>query len=295
MKPGAERTTPAVSVVVVAYNSGPDLAECLADLRREAESLPLEAIVVDNASSDGSLEPAAAANPEAVVIKNRINLGFAAAANLGFAAAAGRHLMALNPDCRLLPGALSELVEYLDRHPEVGALGPKIYDPDGGVQLSARGPQTPLAFLFNRYSLLTRLWPDNPVSRRYLMSDWDHDRVREVAWLSGAALMLRREVVERIGFFDERFFLFHEDVDLCRRIVQAGFKVVYLPRAEIVHRIGISKRRDSVRLLQIRHRSMIHYIHKHYRRLGPLLWLADLAVAWRFGLTAAASWIGRGR
>ena len=277
---------PLVSVIVVSYNPGPCLRLCLDDLQEEGLSSPLEVMVLDNASTDGVWEGVAQAHPWAIYHKNSCNLGFARACNQGLTAARGRYLMLLNPDTRLKPGALAELAGYLEERPEVGAVGPKILDPQGTVQYSARSAQGPLALLFNRYSLLTRLWPDNPVSRRYLLSHWDHDSEREVDWLSGAALMVRREAVAAAGLMDEDFFLFHEDVDWCRRIQAAGFRIMFNPAAVVEHRIGISLDKGSIRLLAVRHRSMIHYVHKHHRGLGPLLLLADLAIGWRFGLLA---------
>ena len=279
-------SAPLVSIVLVNYNSGGALKNCLDDLAREAGGQSLEVLVVDNASQDSSLETARSAHPGFVYLLNRVNVGFARACNQALALAKGRFLMLLNPDTRLKPGALAELAGYLEERPEVGAVGPKILDPQGTVQYSARSAQGPLALLFNRYSLLTRLWPDNPVSRRYLLSHWDHDSEREVDWLSGAALMVRREAVAAAGLMDEDFFLFHEDVDWCRRIQAAGFRIMFNPAAVVEHRIGISLDKGSIRLLAVRHRSMIHYVHKHHRGLGPLLLLADLAIGWRFGLLA---------
>lgn len=278
-----------LTVIIVTYNSGPNPGRLLADLAREAEILDLEVMVIDNASTDGFHDTFRAEHPWARFRENACNLGFARACNQGLRQGRGRYLMLLNPDTRVKAGCLRAMVDYLDESPEVGAVGPKILNPDGTIQLSARSKQGPEAFLFNRYSLLTRLWPSNVCSRRYLLSDWDHDSVREVDWLSGAALMVRREAIERAGLMDERFFLFHEDVDWCQRIKAEGLKVVFYDRAEVFHEIGISKNKASLRLLQIRHRSMILYVHKYYRRWGPLLWLADLAIGLRFGLLAASN------
>ncbi len=276
---------PLVSVVLVNYNSGGALADILGDLAREAG--PLEVLVVDNASSDDSLERARKAHPEAKYIENSFNFGFARGCNMALSRARGRHLMLLNPDTRLEEGAIRTLAAFLEADPRVGAVGPKILDPAGTVQLSARSAQGPEALLFHRYSLLTRFFPDNPLSRRYLLSDWDHDSEREVDWLSGAALMVRREAYQAAGPLDEGFFLFHEDVDWCRRIGEAGYRIAYCPRAVILHEIGISKDKSSFDLLRYRHRSMIRYVHKHYRGLGPLLISADLIIGLRFGLMSA--------
>ncbi len=278
---------PLISVILVNYNSGQALLDCLDDLAREADRTPLEILVVDNASSDGSLEKVQKVHPGPAYLKNRANLGFARACNQALARAGGDFFMLLNPDTRVEEGALSALGGYLAGHPRVGALGPRILDPSGQVQLSARSSQGPTTLLFHRYSLLTRIFPGNALSRRYLLSDWDHESEREVDWLSGAALMVRREAVEAAGPLDGGFFLFHEDVDWCKRIKEAGFKVVYWPQATIFHEIGISKDKSSFVLLRIRHRSMIRFVHKHYRGLGPLLMVADLVIGLRFGLMSA--------
>ena len=278
---------PLISVILVNYNSGQALLDCLGDLAREAERAPLEILVVDNASSDGSLGAARQAHPEHVYLENRINLGFARACNQALELAGGDFFMLLNPDTRVEDGAVFALGNYLAEHPRVGALGPKILDPGGEVQLSARSAQGPATLLFHRYSLLTRLFPDNALSRRYLLSDWNHDSHREVDWLSGAALMVRREAVKAAGPMDGGFFLFHEDVDWCKRIKESGFQVVYWPGAAIIHEIGISKDKGSFVLLRIRHRSMIRFVHKHYRGLGPLLMFADMTIGLRFGLMSA--------
>ena len=281
-----------LTIVIVNYNAGPALIDCLDSLGREVDGgMNLEVRLVDNASTDGSLEQVKAGRPWVTVTANHYNFGFARAVNQALGQATGRYWMLLNPDTLVKPGSLPKLITFADARPTAGAIGPRIIDPDGQIQYSARTAQGPEAFLFNRYSLLTRLWPGNPISRRYLMSDWDHDQVREVDWLSGAALLIRPEAAAEAGLMDEGFFLFHEDVDWCMRIGAAGYGVVYYPGAEVVHHIGISKETESLKLLRIRHQSMIRYIHKHQRRWGPLLWPADLAIAGRFGLLAVrAAW-----
>ena len=167
-----------LTIVIVNYNAGPALTDCLDSLYREMDAgLNLEVRLVDNASTDGSLARAAAGRPWVKVTANHYNFGFARAVNQALREATGRYWMLLNPDTGVKPGALPKLIAFAEDHPTAGAIGPRIIDPDGRIQYSARTAQGPEAFLFNRYSLMTRLWPDNPVSRRYLMSDWDHDQV----------------------------------------------------------------------------------------------------------------------
>src|SRR5438477_261869 len=135
---------------------------------------------------------------------------------------------------------------------------------DAPLEYSARSFPDHLTFLFNRYSLLSRLFPGNPWTRRYLLSDWDHASVRDVDWVSGACMVVRRAAIDQVGGMDEAFFMFNEDVDWCRRMGQAGFAVTYVPAAEAVHWIGASKQRVARRVIYERHRGMIHYFRKHH-------------------------------
>jgi len=257
-----------LSIVLVNFNKGPLLLACLESVYKSAGTISLDVIVIDNDSSDGTGEILPTLYPEARLTLNRRNVGFARATNQGLAAARGAYVLLLNPDTVVERGALETLVGYLRSHPEVGVVGPQMVGPDGAIQLSCRRFPGYATALFNRYSLLTRWFPRNRFSRGYLLSDWDHTETREVDWVSGACLMTRREVLERVGPLDEQFFLFNEDVDWCKRIREARWKVVYLPAARVVHHIGASKDKIPSALVIARHRGMIHYYQKHLSR-GP--------------------------
>jgi GT2 family glycosyltransferase len=154
---------------------------------------------------------------------------------------------------------------FLDAHPDIAVAAPQILNDDGSVQLSCRAfPGYSTAF-FGRYSVLTRLWPGNPASRRYLMTGFDHASERDVDWASGAALMFTRAAFDRLGGWDPGLFLFSEDVDFCKRVHDAGLRVVYQPAARVYHTIGISER-PTTRAVVERHRSMWRYYRKHVRR-----------------------------
>ena len=260
---GAE---PCLSIVVVNYNKGPLLLACLDSVYKNAGDLQLEVIVVDNASADGIAAILPARYSEIRLILNSANRGFAKATNQGLAVAQGPYILLLNPDAVILEGAPQVMMSYLKMNPDVGAVGPQMVGPDGTIQLSCRSFPGYSTALFGHYSLLTRWFPRNPLSRYYLLSDWDHKTVRQVDWVSGACLMTRRDVLERVGLLDERFFLFNEDVDWCKRIRDAGWEVVYLPEARVVHHIGASKDKVPSALVIARHRGMIHYYRKHHRR-----------------------------
>jgi hypothetical protein len=178
---------------------------------------------------------------------------------------------------------------YLRGHPRTAVAGPMIRDGDGTLQYSARAFPDHLTFLFNRYSLLTRLFPRNRFSRRYLLSDWDHASVRDVDWLSGACLMVRREAIQEVGGMDEAFFMFNEDVDWCRRMKLAGWAVTYVPQARCVHHVGASRSKVAPRVIVERHRGMIHYFHKHHPANPVVTFCADALILMRAGLMLTAN------
>jgi N-acetylglucosaminyl-diphospho-decaprenol L-rhamnosyltransferase len=255
-----------LSVILVSYRSPAVLLAGLRALRADAgaSGIALDVVVVDNDSRDGTLETLAREAPDVRVIANRENVGYARAVNQGIAATAGEFVLVLNPDCELRPGALRALLDHLAAHPRTALVGPRIVGPDGALEYSARAFPTHLTFLFNRYSLLTRLFPGNPWSRRYLLSDWDHASPRPVDWITGACMMVRRVAVAEVGGMDEAFFLFNEDVDWCRCMGKAGWAVDFEPAAEVMHHVGASRSRVSARVIWGRHLGMIHYFRKHH-------------------------------
>jgi len=262
-----------LSVVVVTYQSRDHILACLrsldAGLRANEERSPAlawECVVLDNDSRDGTPELVAGEAPWARLVRTGANLGYARAVNRGIAATSGAMVLVLNPDCVWHPGAIQTLAAWLGSQPRCGVAAPRILNSDGTLEYSARGYPDSLTFLFNRYSLLSRLWPGNPWSRRYLLLDWDHASARSVDWVSGAAMLVRRAAIEAVGAMDEAFFMFNEDVDWCRRMNEAGWSVDYVPAATVVHHIGASKGAVSNHVILERHRGMIHYFRKHHRR-----------------------------
>ncbi|HYM79844.1 MAG TPA: glycosyltransferase family 2 protein [Candidatus Limnocylindria bacterium] len=278
-----------LSTVIVGYWSRAPLLECLRSLGEQANDFAAETVVVDNASGDGTLDAVAESHPAVRRIANSENVGYARAVNQGIAATTGEYVLVMNPDCELRPGALVALIDHLSRNPGVAIAGPRILNPDGSLEYSARSFPDHLTFLFNRYSLLTRWFPNNPYSRRYLLTDWDHASVRGVDWLSGACLMVRREAIARVGPMDEQFFMFNEDVDWCRRMKLAGWGVVYVPGAVVVHHVGASRSRVASKVIFERHRGMIHYFHKHHPTNPVMQALADGAILLRAGLMMTAN------
>jgi GT2 family glycosyltransferase len=278
---------PDCSIVIVNYRTDDALADCLASLGRTTKGLAVEVVVVDNGdtlAAGGFRERF----PEVRLLTSAANVGFARAANQGIGATRGRHVLCLNPDTVVHEGAVAALVAHLDGHPAVGAVGARLLESDGSLQYSCRRFPGYLTIFFGRYALLTRLWPGNAASRDYLYLDWDHRTVREVDWLSGACLMVRRTVVDRVGGFDEGYFLFVEDMDWCRRIRDGGWTVVYVPDAVVTHHIGASRGPVPPRVVWARHRGMLRYVRKHFGAPRLLEWAIAAALVARAGGLIAA-------
>ena len=288
-----------LSIVVVTYRSRDHILECL----RSLEPVPgtgggsvrarRESVVVDNDSGDGTPELVEREAPGTRVVRTGANLGYAKAVNRGILETSGRFVLISNPDCVWKPGAIEALVAWLEAHPRCGIAAPRIRNTDGSLEYSARAYPDHFAFLFNRYSLLSRIFPRNPWTRRYLMLDWDHATPKSVDWVSGAAMLVRREAIAAVGGMDEAFFMFNEDVDWCRRMNQAGWSVDYVPEAETVHHIGASLGGVSDRVILERHKGMIHYFRKHHPAPAPLDALAAMFIMARARLLVARNRRGR--
>jgi GT2 family glycosyltransferase len=233
-----------ISIVIVSYNTRDFLARCLGSLHGDPSDLVREIIVVDNASEDGSVEMIACDFPEVKLIRNRYNLGYARAVNRGMQNAGGRYLLILNPDIETGADAIRALWEFMETTPGAGVAGGKLLNPDGSLQMSCRTFYT-LPVVLLRRTFLGRLFPDSRLVRKHLMLDWDHSSDREVDWVTGACMMVRREAYENAGGMDERFFLYFEDVDWCYRMRKHGWKVYYVPSGTMIHHY----RRESAGLV----------------------------------------------
>jgi GT2 family glycosyltransferase len=279
-----------ISIVIVSYNARDHLRRCLASLY-EHQRGAYEIIVVDNASPDDSAAMVASEFPKVRLVVNPANAGFAVAANAGARLAMGDVIAFLNPDSEIRDDAFSVPARYLREQADVGALGLKVLDPDGTLQLSVRRFPGLEASLFNRYSLLTRLFPHNRYSRRYLMTDWRHDQISDVDWVSGACLMTTRSTLDRIGYFDEGYFWGFEDVDFCQRVHRAGLRVVYYPNACVIHEIGVSARTVPAKALIARHKGMWRY-YSHHLASNPVVNALVYTGIWaRCGLQLGSSWL----
>jgi GT2 family glycosyltransferase len=304
--PESRPDRPDVTVVVLSWNACAYLRRCLASLFRPDDREVLEAwnraghsltafpeervwvevLVVDQESLDGSAEMTEQQFPEARLIRQKPNLGFAGGNNVALRQARGRYVVLLNSDTVVRPGWLTEMVAFADAHPRSGQIGPKLLNPDGTLQYSCRRFPTLGAGLF-RHTPLEWLAPNNRFTRDYLMREWDHASPMEVDWLSAACVMVRREVVDQIGGLDEGYFFYFEDVDWSYRTHQAGWDVTYIPTPLVIHEIGRSSDRRPRWMIMTHHRSAYRFFCRTTRlgRYPPGRLLLAVGLAMRCGLT----------
>ena len=257
-------TTPLpVTAVIVSYNCREALRTCLDKLTSPGNSASI--IVIDNASSDASAEMVAAYFPTVELIKNAHNLGFAVACNQGIRACATPFILLLNPDTLLDSAELQKLRDVMGSQPDVGACGPRILNVDGTLQPSCRAFPTLGAMVCDELGL-SHLFPHSRRLASYRLSGWEHDETSHVDQLMGSCLLLRRAALEHVGLLDERFFLYFEEVDLCRRMWQTGWRVLFIADATVTHLGGESSRTDRRNALGHRYRSLFAFYRKHYPR-----------------------------
>jgi N-acetylglucosaminyl-diphospho-decaprenol L-rhamnosyltransferase len=265
-----------LAVVVVNYNAGEYLSRCVASVFECAGGLTLDVLVVDNASRDGSARAAAGRQPRMRLIENPTNLGLSAAWNQGARETDAPWILFLNPDAEVWDGHLQGFVKVGEDRPDVALLGPVIRNPDGTIYESGR--VFPGVGQAVGHAFLGPFAPNNRFSRAYRQSTWDRSTEREVDWVSGACMLIRREAFDGVGGFDEAFWLYGEELDLCTRLRDAGWKVLATPELEILHEGGVSTGR-SRRTHAMHSTSIYRYYRKHraegWRRATlPAAWLA---------------------
>jgi len=268
--------------VVVSWNAKPELRACLASLEAEREALPLEAIVVDNASEDGSAAMVREEFTWVRLVEPGRNTGFGAGCNRGLELARAPFALLLNPDAELRPGALGALVDVLESRPDVAVVGPRTLNPDGTPQLSWGPDLSPLAEWRQR-KLVRGIRARDP--RVLAEVEARSRREAEPDWVSGSCLLARADALAAVGRFDEGYFLYEEDVDLCRRLRAAGWKIAYHPGAIVVHGLGRSAARAPRRVRLDYQRSHLRYYRRH-RGAGDVALLRGLML-----LEAAGRWL----
>jgi hypothetical protein len=258
---------PDLSVLIVTYNSRAFVGACIDAVKATVREHSYEIVVADNASTDGTVRELQRVHPDVPVVEMGHNAGFSVANNRAFAAATGRYAVLLNGDAVVQAGALDTLVSFLDGHPRAGVAAPVLENPDGSDQGTARAFPTPVAALFGRRSPLTRAFPGNRFSRRYLRGrEHRGDAPFEVDWVSGACLGIRRDLFALLGGLDERFFMYWEDADLCRRVRHSSYGVWSVPTARVVHAEGSSSGGWTPQQVRRFHRSAYRYYAKHHLR-----------------------------
>ncbi len=270
-----------LSVTICSWNTKQELEACLASLEAVQSEAAFETIVVDNNSEDGSAKMVQERFPWVRLYEIERNLGFTGGQNFAIQHRKAPHAFLLNSDAEVHPGALRAMLDHYAAHPEIGIIGPKLLNPDGSLQFSCRRFPNPVAALF-RSTPFGRLFPKNRFTRDYLMQEWPHDDVRQVDWVSGAALFASKPFMDAAGLLDEAFYMYCEDVDWCWRAHEAGFQVVYLPSAVVMHAIGRSTNKAPNRMIARFHRSMLYFYRKNllprrHALARPFLWLGAAA------------------
>jgi GT2 family glycosyltransferase len=285
-----------LSIVVVTWNAGKFVDECFGSISEELRGLSAEVINVDNASTDGTADMIAERYPEVKLIRSPTNLGFPKGNVVAIEACSpSRYVCLVNPDVRVLPGCFRKLLDYMDKNPAIGVLGPKILNPDTSVQQSCfRAPSVWTSWcraLALDRTPLRRL----PLFGGLMMTDFAHNRTRDVDALNGCFLLIRREAMDQVGLIDERYFMYGDDLDWCLRFRKGGWRVVFYPEAEAIHHGGGTTARAPVYFYVEMQKANVQYWQKHHSRPAQLAYLASIGVhdSIRYLLYSALSLLGK--
>jgi len=264
-----------LSIIIVSWNTRDLLKECLKSLYKYTANITFEVIVVDNNSSDGSAHMVREIFPSVNLIENNFNAGFSKANNQAIRISRGRYIALLNPDTLLVEDVFSPLIKYADQHEELGAIGPKILDRDGKSVQYVCARRLPNLY----YDLIDNLRLDKIAPKIFsgiYMSNWDHQSPRFIEALSGACMIIRRKIIFDIGLLDENLFMYADDIDLCKRILDSGWKIYYVPKISIIHYGGESSKlaRSFVNIKQIE--SKYYYYSKHKGRSYAYLFFIEI-------------------
>jgi GT2 family glycosyltransferase len=252
-----------LSIIIVSWNTKDLTLQCLKSAIGTRDSYTQEIIVVDNASSDGSAEAIKSEYPDVIVIKNDKNYGFARANNIGIKRSSGKYVCLINSDVQVLDRTIKYMIGYMDNNPAVGIAGPKILSPDMTLQDSCRQFPT----LWNKLCdtmALRRVFPKSAIFSGEHMMFFAHDRLIIVDSLAGCFMLIRRTALREIGLFDEQYFIYSEETDLCKRFHMAGWDIVFLPEVSVIHQHAASTEKDPVRFAIEQQKSLLKYWTKHH-------------------------------
>ena len=263
-----------LSIIIVSWNTAQFLENCLVSILANTPTSSCEIWVVDNASTDDSPRMVREMFPQVHLIENQENVGFARANNQAIQRCAGKYILLLNPDTLVTYGALQALVEFLDKHLEAGAAGARILNPDGSLQISSH-PRPTLSRELWRLFHLDSLSPYG----EYPMTKWETNRVYEVDALMGSCLLLRKEVLAQVGFLDEDYFMYSEEVDLCYKIQRAGWRLLWVPQAKVVHFGGQSTKQVPTEMFLNLYHGKIKFFRKHSGWLSAQIYKMILMIA----------------
>jgi len=276
-----------LSIIIVSYNVREFLEQALISIERAVAGIDHELFVVDNNSMDGSAEFVRRRFPGVHLIASAENLGFAGGNNLALEKATGRYICLINPDTIVQEDTFSTLIGFLNGHPEAGAVGCKILNPDGTLQLACRRSFPTPWVAFAKIIGLAALFPKSPLFGRYNLTFLDEDMTSEVEAISGSFMLLRREAVHQVGYLDDSFFMYGEDLDYCFRILSAGWKIYYVPDTRIIHFKGESSKRSPFEQRRLFYEAMRLFVNKHFRKNSAWIPSWTLIVAIRLRALAA--------
>ncbi len=266
-----------ISILIVNYNTNIYLSNCLDSIFRSNFNHSLEVIIVDNNSSDNSIELVDIDKKKITIIENNRNIGFARAINMALKESNGKYICILNPDTILNKESLIKMYDYMDKELYVDCISPKIVNSDGTFQISCKRSLPKIKNSFFKLTGIDRLFSDNPFFSEYNLLHLDEDKMHQVEVISGACMFLRRKTFKKVGFFDESFFMYGEDIDYCHRMKNLNMKIIYYPDAQITHFKGISAKSRPYKVISEFHNSMIKYYIK-YQFVYPIWRLVKIFI-----------------
>jgi GT2 family glycosyltransferase len=263
--------TPDLSIIIINFNAEELILRCLQAVYNTIGSLDCEVIVVDNASTDDSINVVRKAYPQVRLFCNQENIGFARANNQALQVARGQYFLLLNSDAFVHEGAIVTLIKFMESHPDTGAAGCRLVYEDGSLQRSCYSFPTPITELWQTL-WLDRLFARSPVFGKFRMTYWDFNSDRDVDWVMGAVMILRKEAIDQVGLLDEEYFMYSEEMDLCYRLKQAGWKVSFVSEATATHLWGGTSRQNKELAFIRLYKSRVMFSRKHYGYLTTILY-----------------------